>query len=87
MWKVSLTKDSRIADRFDVRSHGEMQTIGIQRRQMAAEGGAWPSHWDEFQWYDSGAPLPWLMAQVDHALRRKDLEGQFRAWLHERLES
>lgn len=82
------TKDTAgLLDRFDVRSHGEMQTIEIQRHWMGAEGGYVAVSLDEFQWYDSGSPLPWLMAQVDHALRRKDLEGQFRAWLHERLES
>ena len=40
------TKDTAgLLDRFDVRSHGEMQTIEIQRHWMAAEGGMWPSHW------------------------------------------
>ena len=39
-----------------------------------------------FQWYDSGKPLPWLQAQVDHALRRNDLSTAFRAWLRERLD-
>ena len=40
---------------------------------------------NETQWYDSGAPLMWLKAQVDHALRRPDLNEAFRAWLEHRL--
>ena len=38
------------------------------------------------QWYDSGAPLLWLQAQVDHALRRDDLAEPFARWLRQRLE-
>ena len=38
------------------------------------------------QWYDSGAPMLWLQAQVDHALRRDDLAEPFARWLRQRLE-
>jgi UTP--glucose-1-phosphate uridylyltransferase len=40
---------------------------------------------DETQWYDSGAPLMWLKAQVDHALRRPDVQDEFRTWLTNRF--
>ena len=40
---------------------------------------------DKMQWYDSGAPLSWLKAQVDHALRRPEYSEAMLNWLQERL--
>ena len=39
-----------------------------------------------FQWYDSGAPLPWLKSQIDYALRREDMSDEIRDWLKDRLQ-
>jgi UTP-glucose-1-phosphate uridylyltransferase len=41
---------------------------------------------DGYQWYDSGSPLPWLKSQIDHALRRPDMNQQLRDWLIQRLQ-
>ena len=69
---------------YDVETYGELQSIAVQQHWMKNDGliGVELS---QFQWYDSGKPLPWLQAQVDHALRRSDLSEPFSAWLKERL--
>ena len=76
------TKD--LLQHYDVNTYGELQSIAIQQHWMKNDGliGV---ELTNFQWYDSGKPLPWLQAQVDHALRRKDLSPSFRVWLQERL--
>ena len=70
---------------YDLASYGDMQTIAIQRHWMAQEGGLIGVDLDDHQWYDSGSPLSWLVAQIDHALRRDDLADGLRAWFDERL--
>jgi UTP--glucose-1-phosphate uridylyltransferase len=70
---------------YDLASHGEMQTIAIQRYWMAQDGGLIGVDLDDHQWYDSGSPLSWLIAQIDHALRRDDLADGLRAWFDGRL--
>jgi len=80
-----FTADAKkLLQHYDVETYGELQSIALQQHWMKNDGllGVELSN---FQWYDSGKPLPWLQAQVDHALRRNDLSTSFRAWLHERL--
>ena len=80
-----FTSDTKeLLQHYDVEAYGELQSIAIQQHWMKNDGliGV---ELTNFQWYDSGKPLPWLQAQVDHALRRKDLSTSFRAWLQERL--
>jgi len=61
-----------------------LQTIALQQYWMD-HGGMYGVELDGYQWYDSGKPLPWLKAQVDHALRREDMGEEFRIWLMQRL--
>ena len=75
---------SELLERFDVETHGELQTIALQHHWMN-HGGMYGVELDGYQWYDSGKPLPWLKAQVDHALRREDMGEEFRIWLMQRL--
>tara|TARA_B110001452_G_scaffold264973_1_gene268870 strand:- start:4243 stop:5109 length:867 start_codon:yes stop_codon:yes gene_type:complete len=80
-----FTSDTKeLLQHYDVEAYGELQSIAIQQHWMKNDGliGV---ELTNFQWYDSGKPLPWLQAQVDHALRRKDLSTSFRSWLQERL--
>jgi len=80
-----FTSDTKeLLQHYDVEAYGELQSIAIQQHWMKNDGliGV---ELTNFQWYDSGKPLPWLQAQVDHALRRRDLSTSFRAWLQERL--
>ena len=73
-----------LLQQYDVETYGELQSIAVQQHWMNNDG-LLGVELAQFQWYDSGKPLPWLQAQVDHALRRSDLSGPFSAWLKERL--
>jgi UTP-glucose-1-phosphate uridylyltransferase len=61
-----------------------MQSIRVQEHWMAHGGMLGVVH-DGAVWYDAGRPLPWLKAQIDHALRREDLGPDLEAWLATRL--
>ena len=81
-----FTSDAKnLLRHYDVDTYGELQSIALQQHWMKNDG-LLGVELTNFQWYDSGKPLPWLQAQVDHALRRKDLSTAFRAWLRERLD-
>ena len=80
-----FTSDAKsLLQHYDVETYGELQSIAIQQHWMENDG-LLGVELANFQWYDSGKPLPWLQAQVDHALRRSDLSTSFREWLQERL--
>jgi len=64
--------------------HGELQSIALLKHWMN-EGALHGHVFENTQWYDSGDPLLWLKAQVDHALRRADYGEDMRAWLNDRL--
>ena len=53
---------------YTYEAHGDLQSIALQQHWMK-EGALYGVVLDQTQWYDSGAPLLWLKAQVDHALR------------------
>lgn len=65
--------------------HGDLQSIALHEHWMRA-GSLHGVVLDDTQWYDSGAPMLWLQAQVDHALRREDVRESFEAWLNKRLQ-
>ena len=65
--------------------HGRREVALLEVRLPAGHDGLLGVELSQFQWYDSGKPLPWLQAQVDHALRRSDLSESFSAWLKKRL--
>ncbi|MDP6195563.1 MAG: sugar phosphate nucleotidyltransferase [Candidatus Poseidonia sp.] len=69
---------------YNYEQHGDLQSIALQQHWMD-EGTLYGLVLEETQWYDSGAPLLWLKAQVDHALRRSDYSEEMRAWLEQRL--
>ena len=71
-------------DRFSYEEHGDLQSIVVQNHWMA-NGQLHGLVFQDAQWYDSGAPMMWLQAQVDHALRRDDHREAFETWLRERL--
>lgn len=73
-----------LLEHYDVQTYGELQSIAVQQHWMNHDG-LLGVELTQFQWYDSGKPLPWLQAQVDHALRRSDLSAPFRTWLEQRL--
>ena len=74
-----------LLEHYDVDAHGELQSIRVQEHWMN-EGGMTGVVHEGAVWYDAGRPLPWLKAQIDHALRREDMGEDLEAWLASRLQ-
>ena len=82
---VFTSDTSKLLSLYDYEQYGELQSIAIQQHWMKNEGLV-GVELKGFQWYDSGAPLPWLKGQIDYALRRGDMNDELRSWLNERLQ-
>ena len=82
---VFTSDTSKLLSLYDYEQYGELQSIAIQQHWMQNEGLV-GVELKGFQWYDSGAPLPWLKGQIDYALRRGDMNDELRSWLNERLQ-
>ena len=74
-----------LLSKYSFEEYGELQSIALQRHWMDNEGLV-GVELEGFQWYDSGAPLPWLKSQIDYALRREDMSDEIRDWLEDRLQ-
>lgn len=75
---------SRLLEHYGVEEHGELQSIRVQEHWMNDGGMEGVVH-ENAVWYDAGRPLPWLKAQIDHALRREDFGPELREWLTSRM--
>ncbi len=82
---VFTSDTSKLLSLYDYEQYGELQSIAIQQHWMQNEGLV-GVELKGFQWYDSGAPLPWLKGQIDYALRRGDMSDELRSWLTDRLQ-
>ncbi len=81
-----FTEDtSDLLSKYSFEEYGELQSIAVQKHWMENKGLV-GVELKGFQWYDSGAPLPWLKSQIDYALRREDMRDEIREWLEERLQ-
>ena len=81
-----FTEDTKdLLSKYSFEEYGELQSIAVQKHWME-NNGLVGVELDGFQWYDSGAPIPWLKSQIDYALRREDLQGSIREWLEDRLQ-
>ena len=81
-----FTEDTaHLLSKYTYEEYGELQSIALQKHWMENKGliGV---ELEGFQWYDSGAPLPWLKSQIDYALRREDMSDEIRDWLKDRLQ-
>ena len=78
-------KDTRgLIHRFPLEKYGELQSIEILK-YLSRHDGLNAINLEGMEIYDSGDPLTWLKAQVDHALRRKDIGSDFSLWLKDKL--
>ncbi len=81
-----FTEDTaELLSKYSFEEYGELQSIALQKHWME-NGGLIGVELQGFQWYDSGAPLPWLKSQIDYALRREDMSDDIRDWLKDRLQ-
>ena len=76
---------ANLLSKYSFEEYGELQSIAVQKHWMENEGLV-GVELEGFQWYDSGAPLPWLKSQIDYALRREDMSDEIRKWLKDRLQ-
>ena len=76
---------AELLSKYSFEEYGELQSIALQKHWMENEGLV-GVELEGFQWYDSGAPLPWLKSQIDYALRREDMRDEIRDWLKDRLQ-
>ena len=73
-----------ILEKIPVSDFGELQSIQLLNH-LILSGGLQAVKMDDMRMYDSGSPLAWLKSQVDHALRRDDIGGQFYEWIKKRI--
>ena len=74
-----------LLEKYDFHSYGELQSIAVQEHWMN-NNGLIGIELRGYEWYDSGAPLPWLKSQIDYALKRQDMRDELRIWLTQRLQ-
>ena len=81
-----FTQDAKdlLENKFTVETHGELQSIAIQKYWMEGVGLVGVDLSDH-QWYDSGKPLSWLKSQIDYGLRNPDYSLELSRWLKSRL--
>ena len=71
-----FTEDTKdLLSMYSFEEYGELQSIAVQKHWME-NNGLVGVELKGFEWYDSGAPLPWLKSQIDYALRREDLQDE-----------
>jgi len=81
-----FTEDTKdLLSMYSFEEYGELQSIAVQKHWMQ-NNGLVGVELKGFEWYDSGAPLPWLKSQIDYALRREDLQDELRSWLNKRIQ-
>ena len=82
---IFTAETKSLLEKYSFEEYGELQSIAVQKHWMDNEGLV-GIELKGFQWYDSGAPLPWLKSQIDYALRRDDMSEELRQWLEDRLQ-
>ncbi len=61
-----FTEDTaNLLSKYSFEEYGELQSIALQKHWMENDGLV-GVELHGFQWYDSGAPLPWLKSQIDY---------------------
>ena len=70
---------------FTGAEYGELQSIAFFKH-LIENGGFGGVKMNGYMLYDSGNPLNWLKSQIDHALRRDDLNQDLRNWIKNRID-
>jgi UTP--glucose-1-phosphate uridylyltransferase len=73
-----------ILEQYPISEFGENQSIALLRH-LIENGGIEAVKYRDYQLYDSGNPISWMKAQIDHAFRRQDIGEEFRSWVQKRL--
>jgi len=73
-----------ILEQHPISEFGENQSIALLMH-LIENGGIEAVKYSEYQLYDSGNPISWIKAQIDHAFRRQDIGKEIRNWVEERV--
>ena len=73
-----------ILNLYPTSEYGELQSIALFNH-LIKNGGFGSINLNEFALYDSGDPISWLKSQIDHALRRVDLNEDLKSWIEKRI--
>ena len=73
-----------ILEQNPISEFGENQSIALLRN-LIENGGIEAVKYNDYEMYDSGNPISWMKAQIDHALRRQDIGEEIRNWVEERV--
>ncbi len=75
---------AELIEMYSEGEHGELQSIAIFEH-LIGQGGLEAVKLEGYALYDSGDPMTWLKSQIDHALRRDDLQEDLENWLKGRI--
>ena len=75
---------SKILEDYPISRYGELQSISMLNH-LINNGGLGAVILDHMEMYDSGDPISWLKAQIDHGLLREDTSSELYDWMTERL--
>ncbi len=81
---VLPSNTAEILEKYPISKFGELQSIHLLNH-FIEEGGLISVKFDGMKMYDSGDPVNWLKAQIDHALIRDDLGEEIGSWIRERM--
>jgi len=73
-----------ILEKYPVSEYGELQSISLLNH-LIENCGLNAVKLDSMKMYDSGEPMSWLKAQIDHCLSRADMGDEMRKWIIERI--
>jgi len=73
-----------LLDKYTSSEYGELQSIALFNH-FIENGGFGGVDLENYVLYDSGDPLNWLKSQIDHALRREDINKDFKNWINQRI--
>jgi UTP--glucose-1-phosphate uridylyltransferase len=77
-------KTGELLDTYTSSEYGELQSIALFNHFIKNEGFGGVDL-KNYVLYDSGDPLNWLKSQIDHALRREDLNRDLRDWIKSKI--
>jgi len=75
-----------ILEMTEISEMGELQSIGLLN-YLIENVGLEVHEFEEYSFLDSGEPVSWLKAQIEHAIFREDLRNEIIPWIEEVLVS
>ena len=77
---ILLEDTKELLKLYSKEKYGELQSIAILNHYIE-NNILCGIKLDEFDLYDSGDPISWIKAQIDHSLKREDMKEEIYQWL------